>query len=494
MFSLTAPGDPHGISVLAAGARAALAARAGAGDGAGLVVRQLAADAQRRLGGGVEDATLRLEGEERGTEYVLCLHDFGEPVSGPPDAVLMLLDAGVLTAAEARIDGNSNVTEVRFALPAHHQILDAAGMDVLPEDAELSDEKVTMRPIGAEDAVALARALYRCYGWSYPNPSMYFPDRVAAMLESGERIGEVAVTPSGEIAAHWGAAFLSPTVVETGVTITDPRFRGRGLAKALGERLLARLHGLGVTGRLREPVLTHPATQKIAIAEGATIVGAYVNMTHPIQQVGITDGVQAIRGSLSVAYGALRPLAPAVMSIPGPYEPMVRRVLAASDWPREIAPHRRAHDVPRRTLLSTSFNSDNRSGLVDVTVAGADLPEELHVALGQMQRSGAEYVQVRLPANQPGLSTLAAGLPELGLGYAAIVPAFRPSGEDAGDVLVTQWIADLEIDPSSWVFVNDDVRALVLDIVEQVRDVGSRGSVRQKRAAQRAQLFAQLEG
>ena len=212
---------------------------------------------------------------------------------------------------------------------------------------------------------------------------------------------------------------------------------------------------MGVTGRLREPVLTHPATQKIAIEEGATIIGAYINMTHPIQQVGITEGVESIRGSLSVAYGALRPWEPATMSIPAPYEPMVRRVLAASDWPRDIAPQRREHDVPERTLLSTSFNADNRSGVVDVTIAGQDLAEELHGALGQMQRAGAEYVQVRLPANQPGLSTIAAGLPELGLGYAAVIPAFRPTEHDAGDVLVVQWIADLDIDQSSWVFANE---------------------------------------
>jgi hypothetical protein len=38
------------------------------------------------------------------------------------------------------------------------------------------------------------------------------------------------------------------------------------------------------------------------------------------------------------------------------------------------------------------------------------------------------------------------------------------------------------------------VRSLILAIVDQVRDVGARGGVRQKRAAQRAQLFAQLEG
>lgn len=489
---MTVRADDAGAAVLAAGVRTAMTSAGGEGEGAGLAVRQLAGDARRRLRGGEEDDTLRLEGEVRGTQFVVTLHDFGEPVSGPPDGVLALLEAGVLTAAEARTDGAGNISELRLALPSHNRMLDTDDVEVIPEDAERSNAQVEIREVTPADAAALTRAFYRCYGWSYPNPTLYYPDRIAASLESGERIGFVAVTDSGEVAAHWGAVFLSPTVVETGATITDPRFRGRGLAKTLGERLLERLHDLGVTGRLREPVMTHPATQKIAIGEGATIIGAYINMTHPIQQVGITDGVEAQRGSLSVAYGALQTWTPATMWIPGPYEPMVRRVLEASDWPRDLGPVRRDPDLPEHSVLATSFNSDNRFGLVDVAVAGADLVDQVHTALGQMQRSGAEYVQVRLPANQPALATVAAGLPELGLGYAAVIPAFRPTADDPGDILVTQWVADLDVDPSAWVFANDDVRDLVLDIVTQIRDAGSRGSTRQRRAAQRAQLYAAI--
>ena len=48
-----------------------------------------------------------------------------------------------------------------------------------------------------EHAAALTRAIYRCYGWTYPGPALYFPDRIAAQIERGERIGEVAVTEEG---------------------------------------------------------------------------------------------------------------------------------------------------------------------------------------------------------------------------------------------------------------------------------------------------------
>jgi hypothetical protein len=112
-----------------------------------------------------------------------------------------------------------------------------------------------------------------------------------------------------------------------------------------------------------------------------------------------------------------------------------------------------------------------------------------------MKRSGAEYVQVRLPVNQPALGTYAAGLTELGLGYGALIPQFRVAdGNDVGDVLITQWVAEPDIDTSDWAFYDDRVKNLAEAIVAQTKSVGTRGVQRQRRAARRAQLFAALDG
>ena len=495
MIEVTAPADASGISVLAASARTAVTTIGGDGESVGLVVRTLGNDAQARLQGGQEDATLALTAEVKGTEFQITLRDFGEPVTGAPEAILLLLEAGLATSADARTDGLANLTEVRFALPAHNKVLDIESLDVVPDDAAPSPESVTLRELRVEDAAALTRTLYRCYGWSYPNHTMYYPERIAAAIESGERIGEVAVTESGEIAAHWGAVYLSPGVVETGGTVTDPRFRRRGLANQLGERLLERLNELTVVGRVREPVITHTATQEIALREGATMVGVYLGYTHPMHQVGITDGMQESRNSLSVAYGNLQPLTPATMWIPGPYEPMARMVLDSSDWPRELESARPDAPAPAVTAFVTVFDSDNRLGVVDVTIVGQDLVDAVDTALDQMKRSGAEYVQVRLPVNQPALGTYAAGLTELGLGYGALIPQFRVAdGNDVGDVLITQWVAEPDIDTSDWAFYDDRVKNLAEAIVAQTKSVGTRGVQRQRRAARRAQLFAALDG
>lgn len=497
MYSASAPADDAGIAVLSAGVRTWLQMRGGNGEGAGLVTHLLAADARSRLRKGVEGNILLLEVEERGTELIVVLRDRGEPVTAPPQGVLPLLEQGIATSADARTDGEGNVTEVRFALPGHHEIFDPEVLAMVEgEDDDLSSEEVTIRGLLPEDAAALTRTIYRCYGWTYPGQDLYFPERIAAAIKNGSRIGEVAVTESGEIAAHWGAVHLSPAVVETGGTVTDPRFRRRGLAKQLGDRLLERIVDAGVTGRLREPVLTHPATQQIALNDGASIVGAYLHYAHPLQQVGITDGVVPDRISLCVAYGPLQPLESATIWVPHSYEHLAHMVLEQSDWPREFGAAYRGIQIPDTSVSAVSYDSGNRLGVIDVKTVGQNLIDCLDSSIDDLRRSGAEHIQVRLPANQPALHSVGAGLPEIGLAFGAFIPQLRAlalDDVDLGDVLVLQWLADADLDASSWVFATEQVREIVLAITEQVRQVANSGLVRRRQAARRAQLFAALD-
>ncbi|MFM8237069.1 MAG: GNAT family N-acetyltransferase [Actinomycetota bacterium] len=490
MISAVAPADEAGIGVLAETARTAVVAAGGPGEVAAVVIRLLGEDATRRLAGGEERAELELTVGLDGTEVIVSLADRGEPVSGAPSVVLALVDLGLATASDGRITGGGNLTEVRLPLPAHGVLLDDSALEVIDEDVALSDAPVTMVPIGVEHAAALTRAVYRCYGWTYPGPALYYPERIAAQIERGERIGEVAVTEEGEVAAHWGAVYVADGVVETGGTVTDPRFRRRGLANRLGERLLERLGTSGVRGRMREPVLTHPATQHIALREGAHIVGVHLHDSAPLQQVGITDGVQAHRTSLTVMYGPLLPLAPAELHVPTTYEPILRTLLAPTDWPREIVVARPSRDRIGPTVLGSRYDSLNRAGRIEVVTVGDNLVDAVDAALTSLRTAGAEVVRVHLPANQPALATAGAGLGTLGLAFASFVPEFG----GLGDLLALQWLADTEVDTTDFRYADAQVEALAVAIVAQVAELGDQDVKLRRRLARRQQLLAALPG
>ena len=92
---------------------------------------------------------------------MVTVRDLGVPVTGAPDGVLSLLEIGVATAADARSDGASNVTKVRFGLPAHHRIVDTDGLQIVSEAWEPSADVVMLRPMVPGDAASLTRIIYR---------------------------------------------------------------------------------------------------------------------------------------------------------------------------------------------------------------------------------------------------------------------------------------------------------------------------------------------
>jgi GNAT superfamily N-acetyltransferase len=488
MITASGPADAVGIAALAAAASASAQGVGATGEAAGLAVRVLAEDAAARMTVSGESAQLDLSIDVDGTELSLTVYDRGEPISGPSARLLVLVDHGFLTAADGRIEEGRNASVVRLALPAHGRMVDSDGVEVLDEEAALSDAPVTIRRLEPSDAPALARCIYRCYGWSYPMVNLYFPDRVAAQLESGKRIGEVAVDPDGEVAAHWGAVYVAEGVVETGGTVTDPRFRRRGIANELGDRLLQRLLDDGVRGRMREPVLTHSATQGIALREGAHLAGVYLHAVAPIQQIGITDGMMESRASFTVMYGPLVPMSPATLWIPAPFEALARTIVTPTDWPREFGEVRGVQSCPDTSVIGSSYDAFNRVGVVEVFTVGDDLTDAVDEALGQLRTGGADVVQVHLPANQPALASLGAGMPALGLSFGCLLPDFGTFG----DALVLQWLREPEVDSSVFVYASDHVRSVAEEIVAQARRVGEEGNVLRRRQARRQRLFAAL--
>ncbi|MEI8058431.1 MAG: hypothetical protein WCI29_13620 [Actinomycetes bacterium] len=489
MISLRAPANALGVSVISAAARAVVATEGGNGEAAALVLQMAAEDARQRATVGRAEAELELTTRIDGTEVVVILRDRGEPMSGPARMLAPLIDLGLLTSAEGSIDDGGNVTEMRFARPAHAEILDSGNLELVADDAALSDEPVSLRSLEVGDAAALTRAIYRCYGWTYPHPDLYYPERIAAGITSGRRIGEVAVTADGEIAAHWGALFLTPTIVESGLALTDPRFRRRGLAKELDQRVDARLVTSAATACVMNPVLTHTATQALVLEMGNVFVGTYLSYGMPVDQVGITSGVLRERRSLPLAYRTVKPLTPATVWVPSPYESFVHAVIDGTDWPRDFGMAQRAPKVATETVLATKLDSFNRRGEIEVRVLGQDLVDAVDAALLALRGSGAEVVHVFLPVNDPALPTLGEGLTELGLAFGAIIPEFTAQG----DALVLQWLADPAVDTSTWHYINDEVEVFITSILRQVRDLSEHTMRSRRRAAHRAELFANLD-
>ncbi len=488
MIRTSVPLDDVGTAVLAETARAAATQYGGGAEAAALIVRLLAQDARKRHTVATPDHQLHLEVAVDGTELTLTMRDEGEPVDAPPPAVLALVELGLATAAQGGIDGAGNVLVARVPLPQHTRILDDAGLEVLPDDAPESDEPIELRPLVADDAFALTRCIFRCYGWTYAVHDMYYPDRIAAAIEAGRRIGAVAVTTDGEVVAHTGMAIVADGVVESGAAVTDPRFRGRGMLMKLFAINRERADAMGVRAVMSRPVLTHGVTQKVALERGAQVMGMFLDAAAPAQQVGFTDGVIDHRMSYGVTFQPYVDLEPTVLSIPARYQEIARHVLAEAGYPITVGEPRAGVAVPAESVISSSYDALKQLGTIRVTVVGTDLLADLDRILDQLRAAGAEAVLVYLPADQPALATVGAGLPTLRLAYAAILPIFG----EMGNCLVLQWLRNPDVDVTGFQFGDDRYRVLTRMIVDQAVALGSQETSQRLRQARREQLLALL--
>jgi GNAT superfamily N-acetyltransferase len=466
VIRLSVPSDNAACELLVAQARAVARTVDADPDAVGWVVRQVAEDAVARTSVDREHSEVTLIATTEGTELILRLEDHGVPISGPPALPI----GSAAHRIDASIGDHANVTEMWFGRDLHHVVLDHGELEIIDHDAATTDIELTQRELRVDDALELSRLIYRCYGWSYPGSDLYYPERIAAAIAEGRRIGQVAMTAAGDMAAHWGAVLLADGVVETGSTVTDPRFRGRGLARQLDERLMVDLDRLQITGRLREPVLTHSATQHIALEEGAQLVGLHLKANTPMRQVGITNGVLADRVSLTVMYSPLSPLDAEALWIPDAYRALVEHVLAPTGWQRTLGQHPGSDDVASSsssgpaTVLSTTYDGFNHLGMITVLVVGPDLEQRLRSMRHDLQRTGAQCIQVRLPAASPALLVYGQRLDRLGFGFASLLPRFG----ELGDVLTLQWLADARFDLSGWQYANEHVEQMAIMITDQI--------------------------
>lgn len=86
-----------------------------------------------------------------------------------------------------------------------------------------------------DEAIEVARAVYRTYGYSYGYEQVYFPERLANLNRNDEIITAVAVDESGAVVGtlsimRWDE---NSTVAEIGQGVVIPSYRNSGIFSKL---------------------------------------------------------------------------------------------------------------------------------------------------------------------------------------------------------------------------------------------------------------------
>jgi serine/threonine-protein kinase RsbW len=290
------------------------------------------------------------------------------------------------------------------------------------------------------DTVWVAQCIYRAYGRTHPNEFLYYPERMAHMLDVREIIAAVAVGADGDLAGFAIARPGAGKVGELHEVVVAPRHRGRGLLKRMVGPLDEEMRRVGTRGVFVEPVTNHLLTQRVVSGIGfrdcAVTLGAA-----PASQYfkGFQTGPILQRGSWTLAFKYLTPPAASSVYAPEHHRSVLQRIYEHLGTP-----------VTWKSPGGSSLAQATEPGQVQVSFFPAwgfgsiTVAQPGRESLAEIRRSrrdlcdlaGAEAIYLELPLAWPETPELCAAVESDGFFFAGLGPQFASDG----DVLRLQYL------------------------------------------------------
>ena len=308
------------------------------------------------------------------------------------------------------------------------------------DEPQAPPQQYTIRWMRPDETIWVSQCIYRAYGRTHPNDFLYYPDRMARMLEAREIIATAAVGAAGDLA---GFAISRPgagRVGELHEVVVAPAHRGRGLLKRMTGPLDEEMRRVGARGVFVEPVTNHLFTQRVVSGIGFKDCAITLGSA-PVSQYfkGIQSGPVAQRGSWTLAFKYLMPPAPAPTHAPVHHRAMLQRIYEHLGAPVEWEPAV-AHDGGSATgpgEVQVSYFPSWGFGSITVEVPGSESAAEIRRARRDLcDLAGAEAVYLELPLALPETPALCEAAESAGFFFGGLGPQFATNG----DVLRLQYL------------------------------------------------------
>ena len=134
----------------------------------------------------------------------------------------------------------------------------------IPTDTASKPRTCAVRPMKPQEAAEVSKSIYKTYGYTYPHDFIYYPEKIAALNESGRMHSAVAVMDGKDIAGHCALYFWEEglRIAEMVAGVVNPEFRAQGCLTRLTEYLIEYARSKKLLGILGEAVTNHLISQK----------------------------------------------------------------------------------------------------------------------------------------------------------------------------------------------------------------------------------------
>ncbi len=313
-----------------------------------------------------------------------------------------------------------------------------------------------IRRMKPEEAVEVCRCVYDCYGYSYANENIYFPERVAAMNQEGKLLSSVAVTLQDEMGGHFALIFYDNLPAEIGIAVTKKKFRGQGFARQLGEFLEEEALKQGLSGLQVKEVTAHPYTQKFCIKLGYKDCGLLLaHSPKSLSFKGIADTLKQ-RNSDVLGFKYLTTPSPRKIYAPLHHRSMIAFLYNNIGDLVECTLDPKPEPVGEKCVTEVKVNNLRSLAEIFVISSGADTMMVLRSEMRKVFMDEIQVIELYLSLSDPMTPQYVPQLENLGFIFTGILPETAQ-----GDSIILQYFNGVHVDYNQIVLVTDVAKQLL---------------------------------
>jgi len=329
-----------------------------------------------------------------------------------------------------------------------------------------SGDDIAVRLVAPAEASLLIALIRSCYGETYVDPSFYHEPAVSELLASQRLHSIGAFTDAGQLVGHMGitARAHGGITADAGMTLVDPAFRGRGIARRVAGGLARQSMALGLVGVHDYPVTVHAATQRIGAGFGVDTGLMLANMPGDVVFQEIETPAPGARTSSLIRWLPFGLAPERNVYLPERYRAQIESLYAEAHLSRTALQSNEGVGELESELEQVY---DERRQILRVAVAraGGDLAARVEAEIREAAMRGALVAHVDLPLADPATPMATEALRTQGFSFAGLLPEYRD-----GDVLRLQWLADA-VDETAFSVLSTDATQVIAALV--LKDRGS---------------------
>lgn len=321
-----------------------------------------------------------------------------------------------------------------------------------------------VRLLAGGEASCLIGLIRSCYGETYIDPSFYRETVVRELLADRRMYSIGAFTGAGQLVGHMGISVRphGGITADAGMTLVDPMFRGRGIARRVAVGLAEQSIALGLVGVHDYPVTVHAATQRIGAGFGVDMGLMLANMPGDVAFQDMETPAPGARTSSLIRWLPFGRAPERGVYPPERYREPIESLYAEAHLSRELLQSGEAL-VGHAAELEHAYDERRRILRIAVGRTGGDLAARVENEKRAAANRGGLVAHVDLALSDPATPAATEALRAHGFSFAGLLPEYRE-----GDTLRLQWLAD-SVDDTAFSVLSTDATRSIAALVERDR-------------------------